>query len=140
MGTSAPATVVSGVGAANVILRELRLKEYDSRKYSTQYVNLVEQPYRRPDYDPTDAITDKNAYLAAAQCQGCQSPDCVAGCPAGIDIPGFLRRLEAKNYAGAARLIREKNPFGEVCGLLCAADRLCQKDCYRRDFAGKPVR
>ena len=140
MATGAPATVVSGVGAANVILRELRLQEYDSRKFTKQYVNIVEQLYRRPDYNPTDAIRDKNAYLAAAQCQGCQSPDCVAGCPAGIDIPGFLRRMEAKNYAGAARLIREKNPFGEVCGLLCAADRLCQKDCYRRDFAGKPVR
>jgi NADPH-dependent glutamate synthase beta subunit-like oxidoreductase len=48
--------------------------------------------------------------------------------------------MEARNYAGAARLIREKNPFGEVCGLLCAVDRLCQKDCYRRDFTGKPVR
>lgn len=140
MATGAPATVVSGVGAANVILRELHLPEYDSRKFPKQYVHLVDQPYRRPDYDPSDEISDQNAYLAAAQCQGCQSPECVTGCPAGIDIPGFLRRMEAKNYTGAARLIREKNPFGEICGLVCAADQLCQRDCYRRDFTGKPVR
>jgi len=81
----------------------------------------------------------ENAFLAAAKCQGCQEPECVKGCPAGIDIPGFLRRMEAKNYAGAARLIREKLPFGETCGLTCAADRLCQQNCYRREFTGKPV-
>jgi len=81
----------------------------------------------------------ENAFLAAAKCQGCQEPECVKGCPAGIDIPGFLRRMESKNYAGAARLIREKLPFGETCGLTCAADRLCQQNCYRRDFTGKPV-
>jgi prolycopene isomerase len=140
MGTGAPATVVSGVGAANVILRELRLPEYDSRKHPRQYVHLVEQPYRRPAYSPDDLLSELNAYLAAADCQGCQEPACVSDCPASIDIPGFMRRMEVKNYEGAARLIRERNPFGEVCGLLCAADQLCQRSCYRRDFTGKPVR
>lgn len=140
MATGAPATAVSGVGAANVILRELHMPEYDSRKFPKQYVHFVDQPFRRPAYSPDDTITLQNAYLAAAHCQGCQVPDCVIGCPAGIDIPGFLRRMEARNYAGAARLIREKNPFGEVCGITCAADQLCQKDCYRREFTGMPVR
>lgn len=140
MGTGAPATVVSGVGAANVILRDLHMKDFDSRKFPKQFVNLVEKPYRRPVFNSGDEITDQNAYLAAAQCQGCMEPKCVDGCPAGIDIPGFLRRMEAKNYDGAARLIREKNPFGEVCGLLCPANRLCQRECYRRDFTDKPVR
>ncbi len=140
MATGAPATTVSGVGAANVILRELHMPEYDSRKFPKQFVHFVNQPYRQPAYSPVDAITMHNAHLAAAHCQGCQEPECVAGCPAGIDIPGFMRRMEARNYAGAARLIREKNPFGEVCGITCAADRLCQRDCYRRDYAGSPVR
>ncbi|MBW6474938.1 MAG: FAD-dependent oxidoreductase [Anaerolineaceae bacterium] len=140
MATGAPATVVSGIGAANVILRDLHLPDYDAREFPKQFVLLVYQPCRRPDYKPTDEITDKNAWIAASQCQGCLEPECVKGCPAGIDIPGFLRRMEAKNYSGAARLIREKNPLGEVCGVLCAAERLCQRDCYRRDFDGKPVR
>ena len=140
MGTGAPATVVSGVGAANVILRELHLPEYDSRKHPRQYVHFVEQPYQRTAYSPADPLTEQNAFLAAADCQGCQEPACVADCPASIDIPGFIRRMEVKNYDGAARLIHERNPFGEVCGLLCAAEQLCQRRCYRRDFTGKPVR
>ncbi len=140
MGTGAPAAVVSGVGAANVILREQRLPDYDIRKYPKQFVHLMDRNNRRPVLNARDPITEQNAYLFAAQCQGCQAPACVGGCPAAVDIPGFLRRMEAKNYAGAARLIREKNPFGEVCGLVCPANQLCQKDCYRRDFAGLPVR
>jgi len=36
-------------------------------------------------------------------------------------------------------LIREKNPFGETCGFTCAAEKLCQQNCYRKDFTGKPV-
>jgi prolycopene isomerase len=139
MGTGAPATVVSGVGAANVILRELHLPEFDSRKFPREYVHFVEQPFRRPPYTSPEPIIEENAYLAAAQCQFCQEPECVKGCPAGIDIPGFLRRMEVKNYAGAARLIREKNPFGETCGQACPADQLCQRNCYRREFTGKPV-
>ena len=140
MATGAPATTVSGIGAANVILRELHLREYDTHKFARQFVHYVDQPYRRPAYCPADAITVQNAYLAAAHCQNCQEPACMGGCPAGIDIPGFLRRMEARNYAGAARLIREKNPFGEVCGITCAAEQLCQKNCTRREFTGKPVR
>ncbi len=140
MGTGQPATAVSGVGAANVILRELHLPDYDARQFSKQYVNFVDQPYTRPAFDPSEEISEKNAYIAASQCQGCLEPQCVVDCPASIDIPGFMRRMEAKNYAGAARLIREKNPFGEVCGWTCNAGQLCQRACYRRDFTGKPVR
>lgn len=140
MGTGAPATAVSGVGAANVILRDLHKKEYDRRKVTRQYVNIVDEPYRHPAADLENEIIEENAHLVAAQCQWCEVPACVKGCPAGIDIPGFLRRIEARNYAGAARLIREKNPFGETCGLVCAADLTCQKNCYRREFTGKPVR
>jgi len=139
MGTGAPATVVSGVGAANVILRELHKPEFDAHPISKQYIHFVDTPYRRSEYLPGTSVSQENAFLAAAKCQGCEEPECVKGCPAGIDIPGFLRRMEAKNYIGAARLIREKNPFGETCGFTCAAEKLCQQNCYRKDFTGKPV-
>jgi NADPH-dependent glutamate synthase beta subunit-like oxidoreductase len=132
--------VVSGVGAANIALRDLHKPEYDTRKFNKQYIHFVDQPYRQPRYQSSDSLSEQNAFLAAAQCQGCEEPACVVGCPAGIDIPGFLRRMEVKNYAGAARLIREKNLFGEVCGVTCAVNPPCQRDCYRRSFAGEPVR
>ena len=48
--------------------------------------------------------------------------------------------MEAQNYARAARLLRERNPFAEVCGYACTADRLCQGRCHRRTFAREAVR
>ncbi len=140
MATGAPATAVSGVGAASVILRDLGKKDYDKRRFAKQYVRFVDLPYKRPLFQSSDTISSENAYLAAARCQGCETPKCVRDCPAGIDIPGFMRRTEAENYAGAARLLRERNPFAEVCGYACPAGELCQRRCHRRSFAGEPVR
>ncbi len=140
MATGAPATVVSGVGAANVALRDLGLPDYDRRQFPRQYVEFVETPYRRPAYDPTEAINPNNAWLAAAECQGCQEPACVRDCPAGIDIPGVLRRMEAKNYPGAVRELQQRNPFGGLCGVVCPAEKLCEQHCYRRSFTDRPVR
>jgi len=140
MATGAPATAVSGVGAANMVLRDLHLPEYDSRKFAEEFVQFVNLPYSRPKILPNDKITASNAWLAAAECQWCEEPACVEGCPARIDIPGFLRRMEAENYEGAARLIREQNPLGETCGWDCDAENQCQKNCIRRTFADKPVR
>ena len=48
MATGAPATVVSGVGAANMVLRDLHKAEYDARRFPRQYVHFVDLPYRSP--------------------------------------------------------------------------------------------
>jgi hypothetical protein len=82
----------------------------------------------------------ENAARVAAQCQGCEKPACVADCPARIDIPSVLRRIEAGNVTGAAQELHRRSPFGGLCGVACPADRLCQQHCYRRSYAGEPVR
>ena len=140
MGTGAPAAVVSGVGAANVILRDMKKQDYDSRKFEKSYINFVDLPFTRPEFKPGQPITRETAWLAAAECQWCEHPACSRDCPAGIDIPGFMRRLEAGNVIGAARLIREKNPLGEICGNACGDHPACQVHCIRRSFAGRTVR
>jgi len=139
MATGAPATAVSGVGAANVILRDLRKPDYDARKHPRQYVRYVDQPYRRPPYRAGDPLTAENVPSAAAQCQWCESPACVASCPAGMDIPGALRRLEAGNALGAARLLRQRNPLAELSCAACGDNPPCQRSCHRRTFAGEAV-
>jgi len=53
---------------------------------------------------------------------------------------GFTRRVEAGNLAGAARSMREMNPFAEVCGHICPAERFCEKKCNRLEFSDQAVR
>ena len=140
MATGAPATVVSGVGAANRVLGDLRKPGYDSRKFPRQFVEFVETPYSRRAVGGDEPVTLASAALLAAECQGCQEPACVRDCPAAIDIPGVLRRMEAGNFTGAVRELHLRSPFGGLCGTACPAGQLCERHCYRRSFAGQPVR
>ena len=50
---------------------------------------------------------------------------CVAGCPANVDVPGYIALIREERYADAVRLIRKDNPFPGVCGLIC--EHPCEK-------------
>lgn len=58
-----------------------------------------------------------------------QPVPCVAQCPAGVDIPGYISLVEAGRYADAVRLIRKDNPLVSVCGLIC--EHPCEVRCRR---------
>jgi formate dehydrogenase major subunit len=60
----------------------------------------------------------------------CVSP-CMEGCPAGIDIQGYLVLAELGEYKKAADLIREANPLPGICGRVCV--RKCEVVCRRQD-------
>lgn len=139
MGMGMPAVTASGFGVANVVLREMKKPEFkieDAKQGNVKYIKSQRQ------LDIPEEIGDspENASLIARTCQHCEDQPCRAGCPAKVDIAGTLRRIEAKNYVGAARLIRETNPLPEVCSLLCDSANLCEKQCIRSKFAGKPVK
>jgi len=138
MGMGTPAVIASGFGAANVILRELGKKEYHSQNFRKEYVNYIEtNPVpRKPKHIEGNP---ENARLIAHECQYCENQPCRTQCPTGIDIAGVIRRIEAGNFIAAARLIRETNPFPEICTLLCASDQLCEKACVRTKYAAEPV-
>jgi len=57
------------------------------------------------------------------------SVPCSCGCPAHVDIPGYIACIGAGRYADAVRVIRKDNPFPSVCGLIC--EHPCEKFCRR---------
>lgn len=57
------------------------------------------------------------------------SVPCSEGCPAHVDIPGYIACIGAGRYADAVRVIRKDNPFPSVCGLVC--EHPCEKFCRR---------
>ncbi|RLB19202.1 MAG: electron transporter RnfB [Deltaproteobacteria bacterium] len=65
----------------------------------------------------------------------CTAP-CQRNCPAGIDIPAYIREISNGNYLGAVRIIKETNPFPSVCGRICVEP--CQDAC-RRNLVDEPV-
>ena len=54
---------------------------------------------------------------------------CVALCPAGVDIPGYIALVHEGRYADAVRLIRKDNPFPTACALVC--EHPCEARCRR---------
>lgn len=79
-----------------------------------------------------EAVVDGiSAVKEAHRCLRCEDSPCSAACPAGVDISNFTRRIGASDFSGAARLIREVNPLGNICGEICPAERLCESACVR---------
>ncbi len=54
---------------------------------------------------------------------------CRMGCPAQVDIPGYVALVHAGRYDDAVRLIRKDNPFPLACGLIC--EHPCESACRR---------
>ena len=54
---------------------------------------------------------------------------CVAMCPAGVDIPGYISLVNAGRYDDAVRLVRKDNPFPTACAYIC--EHPCESRCRR---------
>ncbi len=65
----------------------------------------------------------------------CVSP-CMEGCPAGVDVQGYIALSAMGQYRKAVDLIRESNPLPAICGRVCV--RKCEVVCRRSDV-DKPV-
>ena len=68
--------------------------------------------------------------------------DCVApckqGCPAGVDVQGYISLIDKGMYKEAIGLIKEVNPLPAVCGRVCT--RPCESTCRRNLMEeGAPV-
>ena len=65
-----------------------------------------------------------------------EQPRCTLACPAGIDIPRYIRAIRLGEYENALKIIREKIPFPTICGYVCS--RFCEMHC-RRQEVDEPV-
>ena len=54
---------------------------------------------------------------------------CVALCPAGVDIPGYIALVREGRYEEAVRLIRKDNPLPAACAYIC--EHPCEARCRR---------
>ncbi len=79
-------------------------------------------------YAPHEAV------LEASRCLMCEDPPCNAGCPAGVDVRRFVRKIRFGNFRGAARLIRAANVLVGTCGRVCPQEMLCMENCTRANL------
>jgi len=75
----------------------------------------------------------------AGQCRRCPDAMCVAGCPAGVDVPGFLGALADGEDQTAYRILRARNVLPGICGAVCPVEVQCQAACIQNYLADGPV-
>ncbi|MHA1992382.1 MAG: heterodisulfide reductase-related iron-sulfur binding cluster [Candidatus Hodarchaeales archaeon] len=57
---------------------------------------------------------------------------CVVGCPAGVDVQGYVSLISEGKYQESIDLIRDKNPLPYLCGRICTAQ--CALNCNRQHY------
>ncbi len=86
-----------------------------------------------PAYDAHEAS------VAADRCYFCYDAPCMTACPTSIDIPQFIREIQAGHPASAAKTILDQNILGGMCARVCPTAPLCEEACVREAAEGKPV-
>ena len=80
------------------------------------------------------------AVVEADRCYFCYDAPCMTACPTSIDIPLFIREIQAGNPTGAAKTILSSNILGGMCARVCPTETLCEEVCVREIAEGKPVK
>jgi glutamate synthase (NADPH) small chain len=88
---------------------------------------------------PRPLLTPAEALTEAERCQGCVDAACRKGCPLAVDVGAFVRRIQTGQWAGALRVMYERNPLPETCAFICPVETLCEGKCNSGQFS-YPIR
>jgi len=105
---------------------------------------------KMPELDPSYRITTltaevnqglsrEQAITEASRCLNCANPSCVTGCPVGIDIPGFIKRIECEDFDAALAVLRRTSALPAVCGRVCPQEKQCESKCIYNRMKKDPV-
>ena len=84
-------------------------------------------------------FTMDQAIAEAARCLLCHDAPCSANCPATTEPDRFIRKLRLRNIKGAVATIKDNNPLGGVCAVVCPTCTLCAGGCTATEL-DKPIR
>lgn len=108
------------------ILKKTPVREQDPKVRATNFEEVC------LGYNLEEAMEE------ASRCIKCKNAKCIAGCPVAIDIPGFIRQVEAGNIEAAANVIADYSALPAVCGRVCPQETQCEERCIR-GIKGEPV-
>ena len=91
-----------------------------------------EDPFVRnkSNVEVNSGLSPEMAVFEAQRCLDCANPTCMNGCPVGINIPKFIKKIEAEDFAGAAVTLKETNALPAVCGRVCPQEKQCENECF----------
>ena len=130
MGTGTPAVTISGISAANLILRELGLEEFQYKEGMKNFVNIVSKPFKYEDIKIGKTEYEDKLAKMALKCQFCEKPSCEKGCKNNVPIRDINRRVAVGNFYGAKKILKKYN----INPCINCKDKECENNCIRRSF------
>lgn len=121
---------------------ELKKQISGKDRTSLSRVKMSELPpdVRNKNYEEVNrGLTLTEAMQEAKRCLDCPNPGCVQGCPVGIDIPSFIKRIEVGQILDAAKVLKETSALPAVCGRVCPQEKQCEALCIHKKMKKEPV-
>ena len=111
----------------------LRGNMKNKERTKLERVKMTEQDPEKRNKDFTEVncgLTEEEARKEAQRCLDCVNPTCITGCPVGINIPKFIKKIEAGELLDSARVLKETNTLPAVCGRVCPQEVQCEEACF----------
>jgi len=108
------------------VLKKVPVREQDPKVRATNFKEVC------LGYNLEEAMAE------ATRCLKCKNAKCITGCPVAIDIPGFIKEIEAGNVEAASKVIGLYSALPAVCGRVCPQESQCEERCIR-GIKGEPV-
>ena len=121
---------------------ELRKSKTAKERTSTPRVKMPEldPAYRITcNEEVNSGLTVEMAMTEATRCLDCPDPQCIHGCPVGIEIPTFIKYVEKGDFKAAARTIKATSALPAVCGRVCPQEKQCESRCIYHAKMNKPA-
>ncbi len=121
--------------AAVQSLEELNAKTEPLKPKERMAIPAQEMPAQDPAIRRTNmeevalGYTPEQAKLEAERCLQCKTAPCIAGCPVGIDIPGFIQAIADGGNKKSIDILKESSLLPAVCGRVCPQESQCQAPC-----------
>ena len=101
------------------------------------------EPLERIKYQDREVnigLVASQALMEASRCLDCINPTCIEGCPVSINIPKFIKYIEAGDFLSAAKTLKETSALPAVCGRVCPQEKQCEASCfYTQKLKKEPV-
>ena len=120
----------------------LRGQMKNKERTQLERVHMPEQDPDKRNQDFTEVnsgLNEEQATTEAKRCLDCVNPTCISGCPVNINIPKFVKLIEAGKFLESARVLKETNTLPAVCGRVCPQEVQCEQACFYTHFHQREV-